>query len=72
MIQVTRYGGEEQSFYVNADLILFLEATPETVLTLSDGKKIRVKETVDQVLGRILEFKRRILPTVVPPEGNRG
>ena len=72
MIQVTRYGGEEVSFYVNADLILFIESSPETVLTLSDGKKLRVRESVEEVLKRIVDFKRRTMPVVVPEELSRG
>lgn len=72
VIQVTRYGGDEAGFYVNADLILFLESSPETILTLTDGKKIRVKDTVDEVLAKIMEFKRRVLPVIAQGEGSHG
>jgi flagellar protein FlbD len=60
MILVTRLNGQE--VYVNADLILFLESSPETILTLQNGKKITVKETIPQVIDRVVEFKSRCYP----------
>jgi flagellar protein FlbD len=62
MIQVTRLNGQE--VYVNADLILFLEKSPDTVLTLESGKKIMVKEEIPEVVNRIVEFKARCFPRV--------
>jgi flagellar protein FlbD len=62
MISVTRLNGQE--VYVNADLILFLESSPETILTLQNGKKVTVKETIPQVVDRIVQFKSRIYPKV--------
>ncbi len=60
MIPVTRLNGQE--VYVNSDLILFLESSPETILTLQNGKKITVKETIPQVVERVVEFKSRCYP----------
>lgn len=60
MIPVTRLNGQE--VYINADLILFLESSPETILTLQNGKKITVKETIPQVIDRVVEFKARCYP----------
>ena len=60
MIRITRLNGQE--IYVNADLVLFLESSPETILTLQNGKKITVKETIPQVVDRIVEFKSRCYP----------
>jgi flagellar protein FlbD len=62
MIQVTRLNGQE--VYVNADHILFLESSPETILTLQNGKKVTVKETIPQVIERLVQFKARIYPTI--------
>lgn len=62
MIPVTRLNGQE--VYVNADLILFLESSPETIVTLQNGKKITVKETIPQVVDRVVEFKSRCYPKV--------
>ena len=58
MIKVTRLNGKE--FVVNADLIQFLEETPDTVVTLTNHEKIIVKEPVDEVIRRIREYQRSI------------
>ena len=63
MIRVTRLNGRE--FVVNADMIQFLEETPDTVVTLTNHEKIVVKESVDEVVRRVIEYARavRSLPT---------
>jgi flagellar protein FlbD len=45
---------------LNSDLIEFLEATPDTVISLSTGKKMIVRESVQEVVDKIVEFRRRI------------
>jgi flagellar protein FlbD len=45
---------------LNSDLIEFLEATPDTVISLSTGKKMIVRESVTEVIDKIVEFRRRI------------
>ncbi|MDH7576757.1 MAG: flagellar FlbD family protein [Bacillota bacterium] len=55
MIKVTRLNGEE--FYVNSDLIEFIEKTPDTVLSLTTGRKIIVKEDIPEIIRRIVEFR---------------
>lgn len=56
MIHVTRLNNEE--FIVNADLIEFIEKTPDTVLTLVTGKKLMVRESSDEIVQRILEYRK--------------
>lgn len=58
MIRVTRLNGRE--FVVNADLIQFLEETPDTVVTLTTHEKIVVKESVDEVVRRVIDYARAI------------
>lgn len=58
MIKLRRHSG--QPIMVNADLIEFLEATPDTVVTLMSGNKLVVLDTVDEIRDRIIEYKRRI------------
>ena len=62
MIKVTRLNGKE--FVVNAEMIQFLEETPDTVITLVNHEKIIVKETVDDVIRRVIDYSRatRIFP----------
>ena len=61
MIRVTRLNGEQ--FALNADLIERVEAHPDTVAFLVDGTKYVVKETVDEVLLEIREYRAGILAT---------
>jgi flagellar protein FlbD len=59
MIQLTRLNNSPMM--VNSDLIKFVEQSPDTVITLVNGEKILVRERADQVLNRIVEFRRSIL-----------
>ena len=61
MISVTRLNGER--FALNPDLIERVEAHPDTVAFLVDGTKYVVKESVDEVLREIREFRAGILAT---------
>jgi flagellar protein FlbD len=58
MIQVTRLGGKP--FILNSDLIESLESTPDTTLLLTTGKRVMVHESPDEVIRRIVEFRRRV------------
>lgn len=58
MIKVTRLNGKE--FVINAELIQFLEETPDTVITLTNHEKVVVKESVDDVIRRVVEYSRSI------------
>lgn len=59
MIKVTRLNGKE--YYINFDLIETIEQTPDTVITLRDGKKYVVLETTEDIIDKIIEFKRKVL-----------
>lgn len=61
MIRVTRLNGEQ--FALNPDLIERVEAHPDTVVFLVDGTRYVVKETVDEVLLEIREYRAGILAT---------
>jgi flagellar protein FlbD len=56
MIKVTRLNGSE--LVINADLIEFVEAIPDTIVSLVTGKKIMIKESTDAVIHKVAEFKR--------------
>ncbi len=58
MIRVTRINGEP--VVVNAEFIEFIEPTPDTVISLTTGKKMMVHETVDEVVARIVEYRQRV------------
>lgn len=57
MIKLTRINGNE--FVLNADLIKFIEETPDTIITLRDGDKIIVKENTDSVVKAAVEYYRQ-------------
>ena len=59
MILVTRINKVTQ-FYVNEDMIEFIEETPDTMLSLNTGKKIAVMESAIEVIEKIREEKIRI------------
>jgi len=58
LISLTKLDGRE--FYVNSDLIESVESTPDTVVTLTTGKRFIVKESPVEVLRRIVRFRRSI------------
>ena len=58
MLKVKRLNGKE--FVVNGELIMYIEETPDTVITLTNGQKIVVKEAVDDVIEKMLEYKWKI------------
>jgi flagellar protein FlbD len=59
VIHLTRLNS--QDFAVNSDLIKFIETAPDTVLTLTSGEKIIVRESAEQVVARIIQFRRAVL-----------
>ncbi len=65
MITLTRLDGRE--LVVNADHILTAEPTPDTVLLLSTGLKLMVREAIPEVLDRVAAWKRRIGVCVLHP-----
>lgn len=58
MIDLTTLSGEE--FTLNCDLIYKIVQAPDTIITLTDGKVIRVSDTKEEVIEKIVDFRRRI------------
>ena len=56
MIALTRLNG--QRFVVNADKIRYVEATPDTVVCCDTGDRMMVKETLQEVISRAIEYGR--------------
>jgi len=61
MIQVTRLNGKP--LVVNAELIRYIEQTPDTLITLINGDKLLVKESMEDVVRRAIEYARSIRNT---------
>lgn len=58
MVKLSRINGAEVT--VNAELIEIIEATPDTIVSLTTGKKLMVVESVDQVIERVMAYRRMI------------
>jgi flagellar protein FlbD len=58
MIKLTLYN--DADMIVNADLIEVVERTPDTLITLTTGKKVMVKESVEDVISKVVSFRRLI------------
>lgn len=58
MIRVTRLNGSW--LYVNAELIRFVEFTPDTVLSLTDGMKIIVREAPEAIVNDVIAYRRKV------------
>jgi flagellar protein FlbD len=59
MICLTRLN--HASLVVNADRIEHIEMTPDTVISMAGGQRITVLETAEEVVEKVLEFRRAIL-----------
>ncbi len=58
MIRATRLN--QEPFYINSDLIEFIEETPDTVVTMASGRKLVVREKIDTIVDEIVAFRRRV------------
>ncbi len=58
MIRLTGINSDE--FVLNSDLIETIEETPDTVISLTSGKKLVVKEPSRVVVQMVVDFKRKI------------
>ncbi len=57
MIEVTKLN--DNSLYINDDYIECIEAVPDTTITMTTGRKIIVKESIDDIIDKILEYKKK-------------
>lgn len=64
MIRLTRLGGEP--FLLNAELIRYVESRPDTFVTLVGGERLVVRESMDEVLRRAVDYQRskHLLPSL--------
>jgi flagellar protein FlbD len=67
MIKLTRLSGEH--FILNADLIEYVEARPDTFVTLTTGQRLIVTESMDEVLRRAVAYQQT--KYLIPPLANR-
>jgi len=49
-----------QPIIINCDLIEFIESTPDTVVTLVSGNKLIVRDSLEEIRKKVIEFRREI------------
>ena len=62
MIQLTRLNG--MPIVLNSDLVKTAESSPDTMITLINGEKLIVRESCEDVMERVLEYRARLLALV--------
>ena len=63
MIKLTKFNSEANNkgeFILNAEIIETIEQTPDTVITLTNGKKLIVEEKMDEVVRRVMTYRRAL------------
>jgi|GEM_PF-1100686 len=70
MIKLTRLNS--QQIIVNADLIESIESRPnETILSLTTGNKIVVKESSEEIINKVIEYKGKVVAEAELEKENR-
>ncbi|HEY4361262.1 MAG TPA: flagellar FlbD family protein [Bryobacteraceae bacterium] len=64
MIKVTRLN--HAPLILNSDLIEHIEITPDTVITLTSGQKLMVRETAEEIVEKVIAFRRALLNPGIP------
>lgn len=57
MISITKLNDRE--IIINCDLIESIESTPDSTITMTTGKKFIAKESIDDIINRVIAFKRK-------------
>ena len=71
MIYVTHLNGSR--FVLNCDLIEQIEETPDTVVTLTNGKKVTLLESTEEIVGKIRCYRKSLSELLTKePTGNIG
>jgi len=58
MIKTMRLNGKE--LVINAELIQFVEETPDTMITLTSREKIMVKDSIEEITSKMIDYQRLI------------
>lgn len=63
MIKLTKFnsdGKDAREFILNAEVIETIEQTPDTVVTLTNGKKYIIEEKMEEVVRRVMTYRRAL------------
>lgn len=59
MIELTKLNYEK--YYMNCDLIEIIEQIPDTLITMTTGKKYYALETPEEIINKIMEYKKSLV-----------
>ena len=59
MVCLTRLNGS--AVYINPDLVRLIESKPDTLITFIDGQQLMVKDKADEIVKKVVEFKKTIM-----------
>jgi len=68
LIFVTRLDGKR--IVINAEIIEIIEETPETIVTMTTGRKVTVKEKIDEIVDKVKSYKQEIVLPVIKKQEN--
>ena len=72
MIRLRRLGSKAEAFYLNPDLILAIEATPDTVVTLTTHTKVLVADSPEDVVAAVQAWRSSVIAGALPPIKRRS
>jgi uncharacterized protein YlzI (FlbEa/FlbD family) len=71
VIRLHRLSARADAFHLNPDLIVSIEATPDTVLTLTTHQKLLVSDTPEEIVAAIREWRSSIIAAALPSAPRR-
>jgi flagellar protein FlbD len=71
VIRLHRLSARAEVFYLNPDLIVAIDSTPDTVLTLTTHQKMLVSDAAEDVVAAIHEWRASIIATAIPSTPRR-
>jgi flagellar protein FlbD len=69
VIALHRLGHPDEDYHLNPDLIVSIEATPDSVVTLTTGVKLLVSECPAEVVAAIAQWRASVLEAALPRRG---
>ena len=69
MIRLHRLGHPDEDYHLNPDLIVSIEAKPDSVVTLTTGAKLLVAECPETIVAAIAEWRASVLESALPRRG---
>ena len=70
MITLNRLGHRDEPFHLNIDMIVTVESTPDTVITLATGAKVVVAETPEEVAAAVRGYRADVLGDALKRRGS--